>query len=89
MHRIGRTARVGKPGKAISLACENCVLNLEAIESLIGQKIPVQYAADELFIKDKSFSGRSGRPFRQGQKGHDRARASGRPRHLRPGFSRT
>ena len=54
VHRIGRTARVGKTGKAISLACEKFVSNLEAIESLIGQKIPVQFADDNLFAKDRS-----------------------------------
>ena len=54
VHRIGRTARVGKSGKAISLACEKFVYGLEAIESLINMKIPVEWADDELFVEDKS-----------------------------------
>jgi ATP-dependent RNA helicase RhlB len=40
VHRIGRTARAGASGKAISLACETYVYSLEAIEEFIGHKIP-------------------------------------------------
>ncbi|MBN2039749.1 MAG: DEAD/DEAH box helicase [Spirochaetes bacterium] len=54
VHRIGRTARAGKSGKAISLACEKYVYSLEAIESLTKFKIPVSWATDDLFIQDKS-----------------------------------
>ncbi|MDY6933472.1 MAG: DEAD/DEAH box helicase [Spirochaetota bacterium] len=53
VHRIGRTARVGKSGKAISLVCEKCVYNLEAIESYTKMKIPVEWAEDNLFEEDK------------------------------------
>lgn len=54
VHRIGRTARAGKTGKAVSLACERFVFGLENIESFIGFKIPVGDLSDELFINDQS-----------------------------------
>jgi ATP-dependent RNA helicase RhlB len=54
VHRIGRTARAGNSGKAISLASEGTADHLEAIESFIGMKIPVQKAGNELFATDMS-----------------------------------
>tara|TARA_R110001583_G_scaffold89250_1_gene230554 strand:- start:1249 stop:2463 length:1215 start_codon:yes stop_codon:yes gene_type:complete len=41
IHRIGRTARAGKNGMAISFAVENDVRQLTTIENSIGQVIPV------------------------------------------------
>jgi hypothetical protein len=49
VHRIGRTARAGRSGKAISLADEDYVFSLDAIQRLIGMKIPVEFADDKLF----------------------------------------
>ena len=54
VHRIGRTARAGNSGKAISLASEGTANHLEAIESFIGMKIPVQTIDDDLFATDMS-----------------------------------
>jgi len=54
VHRIGRTARAGREGKAISLACERFVYSLESIEELIGMKIPTSPVTDDLLLHDES-----------------------------------
>ncbi|MBN2224415.1 MAG: DEAD/DEAH box helicase [Deltaproteobacteria bacterium] len=46
VHRIGRTARAGKSGVAISLATEDDAYYLEPIEHLIGRKIPFRVAEE-------------------------------------------
>jgi ATP-dependent RNA helicase RhlB len=54
VHRIGRTARAGKKGKSFSIACEQFVYGLEAIEAYIGKKIPAMWPEEEYLVEDKS-----------------------------------
>ncbi|MGO3126960.1 MAG: ATP-dependent RNA helicase RhlB [Luteimonas sp.] len=48
VHRIGRTARLGAEGDAISFACERYAQSLPEIEAYIEQKIPVEPVTSEL-----------------------------------------
>ena len=48
VHRIGRTARAGAVGDAVSFACEEYAFSLQAIEAYIGEPIPVSSITDDL-----------------------------------------
>ncbi|MFW6228109.1 MAG: DEAD/DEAH box helicase [Alkalispirochaeta sp.] len=93
VHRIGRTARAGESGEAIAFACERYVFGLEAIETLINQKIPVDELTDDLFAEDASAgmriratAGRDDRGDRdrgdrdRGRRGSRRSDGAGGPR---------
>jgi ATP-dependent RNA helicase RhlB len=82
VHRIGRTARAGKTGKAFTLASEQDVYELPGIERYIGQKIPSETATEELFAEDKSEGKRIHTDFyeerdRKDRDGHARRRDGG------------
>ena len=51
VHRIGRMARAGASGKAFSLACEQYVYSLEAIEGLIGHRLPYEFPDETMFVR--------------------------------------
>ena len=53
VHRIGRTARAGASGDAISFACEEYSFSLSEIEEYIGHKIPSQSVTSELLVEPK------------------------------------
>lgn len=67
VHRIGRTARAGAEGDAISFACENYAFHLTEIEDFIGHKIPVKAITSELLAKDLIKP--AGRPRKDDRKG--------------------
>jgi ATP-dependent RNA helicase RhlB len=50
VHRIGRTARLGAEGDAISFACERYAMSLPDIETFIEQKLPTAPVEPELLI---------------------------------------
>jgi ATP-dependent RNA helicase RhlB len=78
VHRIGRTARAGKKGTAISLASEDDVYYLEPIEKLIDGKLPFVVASDDDLGKEVYDPQRKKRPPADKRRG-DRRR-SGRKR---------
>ncbi len=52
VHRIGRTARFGASGVAISFICEEYAYSMPDIEDYIGEKIPVSAIADDVLAQD-------------------------------------
>ncbi|UNM96633.1 DEAD/DEAH box helicase [Ignatzschineria rhizosphaerae] len=50
VHRIGRTARAGAEGTAITFACEEYVYSLMDIQDYIKEEIPVESITEELLI---------------------------------------
>jgi ATP-dependent RNA helicase RhlB len=51
VHRIGRTARAGALGDAISFGCEEYVMSLPDIEAYIGRKLPVSSVPLEMLAE--------------------------------------
>ena len=78
VHRIGRTARAGASGDAISFGCETYAVSLPDIEDYIGHKIPVaNFSIDDLpeIVRPKP------RPRRKPQQ--RRGGGDGKPRRRR------
>jgi ATP-dependent RNA helicase RhlB len=67
VHRIGRTARVGAEGKAITLACEDYIYSLDAIQRYVGYELPTEFAGEELFAEVRP---RDRRPHRTDSRQH-------------------
>jgi ATP-dependent RNA helicase RhlB len=83
VHRIGRTARAGAEGDAISLGCEDYVQSLPDIEAYIGRSLPRGALTEEMLAEitvpareRRRFSGPGGggRGGFGGSRGGDRGR---------------
>jgi ATP-dependent RNA helicase RhlB len=68
VHRIGRTARFGASGEAISFICEDYAYSMPDIEEFIGQKIPVK-AIDKALLAEVIKPERIHREFKPAQRG--------------------
>ncbi len=80
VHRIGRTARAGAGGKAISLVDEATALMLEPIEKFLGQRIPVDWADDDLFMFEIKPTSEERRRYAEEKRARLQARERGRGR---------
>jgi ATP-dependent RNA helicase RhlB len=72
VHRIGRTARLGAEGDAISFACERFVYSLPEIEAYIGESIPVGHITDDMMIAPRPPVSRPRKPAMSGRGGKQR-----------------
>lgn len=74
VHRIGRTARAGASGDAISFGCESYAASLPDIEALIGRKIPVERIDPEALVTVS-------KPPRRPRRPPPHRRSGGKPSH--------
>lgn len=76
VHRIGRTARAGAAGDAVSFACEEYAFSMLEIEQFIGHKIPVGRITPEMLpaLERPAYRPRPERPHGRDRHGGGRRR---------------
>ena len=98
VHRVGRTARAGASGDAISFACEDYAFSLPEIEHYLHHKIPLETITPALLLTPKQPPASSlrrpgrhgGRPAQPGRRARTGGSRSDTPRRRsRPTRSRT
>jgi ATP-dependent RNA helicase RhlB len=77
VHRIGRTARAGARGDAISFACEEFAFSLADIQEYIGYEIPRGRITSDLLVEPKP-PVKVARKKRSGGPGGQRAKSGNR-----------
>ncbi|HFC53902.1 MAG TPA: DEAD/DEAH box helicase, partial [Gammaproteobacteria bacterium] len=80
VHRIGRTARAGASGEAISFACERYAFSLMDIEAYIGHRIPMREIDADLLVTPEQPVRRRRRPAQSKPASRQRGRARSRRR---------
>lgn len=80
VHRIGRTARAGASGDAVSFGCEEFIYSLMDIEELIGYPLPVESITEDLIVDPAPPVKR----LHHKQQGHKKKSKGGNSRPRRP-----
>jgi ATP-dependent RNA helicase RhlB len=83
VHRIGRTARAGASGDAISFGCETYAISLPDIEEFIGHKIPVA-TYDVALLPEVKKPAHKKKKAKPGPRGKTKGMGKKRPSRRRP-----
>jgi ATP-dependent RNA helicase RhlB len=74
VHRIGRTARIGARGVAVSFACDRYGHIMPDIEKYVGHKLPVEPITDDMLVMPARDKGADNHPHRRRRTQRPRAK---------------